>query len=240
MAVTAEQLEQEYQGVRSGRESLSNMRDTLSGTLGINDKRSVIDNLNRTIADANKLLQRAPENVASDTRRIGGPVTESQQNRLISARQTPLLENLNNASNAMGVEQDVLGMLEDQLREALGLERERRSDEDSDFVRRINSLREGEREARRMQFEKEMAELNASFAERQAALRNSSIDMGPLLAVLEQQKQKIGNLSGSLLKRPVSSLTSGATTAINKKTLPTNSKLAQTIATNLIRNLPKF
>lgn len=131
------QLEKEFQQFQKGQPSLGKVRGRISRNVGLGRQRKDVRNLRQTSQDVSNLLRELPANVASESKRLGGAVTQGQVNKLTGARQQPLTNQLRDVTGALGIAQQGQSDLENEVLTRLGLIQSQRQDKSSDFQRRI-------------------------------------------------------------------------------------------------------
>lgn len=144
---TAKQLEEQYQGIRSGRESLTDVEKRLSDELGLNQKRDQLQDISKNILDTRKRLNNVGSDVINRGRELGGPVTEAQRNRLTTVFSQPILKALQGLTDSEGLTRVGMDDINKEIMRKLGILAQERAGEDADYIRRINAQYQDERDA---------------------------------------------------------------------------------------------
>lgn len=144
---TYNELEQQYQQEKAGRESLDSVRSRLEKELGLTDQRRRVGDINRTILDTERLLEGVDPRVAQRARQLGGPVTEGTRQRLVEVQRRPLIQDISKLSRAEETARVGASDLERDLMSKLGIINQDRQSADMDWQRRIGQALSQEQQA---------------------------------------------------------------------------------------------
>lgn len=176
---TAAELEQQYQAIRGGRESYSDIQARLAGELGIADRRKQLENVSKAILDTERLLETVPTAVQLRARQLGGPMTAAQTTRMTSAQSQPFTKQLGELSRTEQSAQVGMNELNTELLRRLGLISQERGEDTADWTRRIAQAQSAEEAARQERLAQ--AQINASrqaFADPNAIVAEYLRNMG--------------------------------------------------------------
>lgn len=152
MPPRSRQLESEFQKVRTDRPSLTEEQARLGQEAGLGERRTALEDVRRNVLSTQKTLRGVPEATTARSRRLGGPVTQAALNRLTTAAQEPLSQQLQRFGESEQFErQGIQGTQEDIARQ-LQLIQTGRTETGEDFRRRIAQAREDELAKRQEEF----------------------------------------------------------------------------------------
>lgn len=186
---TAAELEQQYQGIRGGRESYSDIQNRLAGELGIADRRRQLESVSKAILDTERLLEGVPTAVQLRARQLGGPMTAAQTSRMTSAQSQPFTKQLGELSRTEQTAQVGLNELNTELLRRLGLISQERTEETADWTRRIAAAQAAEQFAE----QKRLQEAQIAAAGNQYGDLTSMLDY---IAALKAGGAEVGGMVG--------------------------------------------
>lgn len=218
---TAAELERQYQEVRGGRKGYGDIQQELSGELGIADRRKQLENISKTILDTERLLEGVPTAVQLRSRQLGGPMTSAQTSRMTSAQSAPFTKQIGELGRAEQSGQVGLNELNTELLRRLGLVSQERSEETSDWTRRIAQAQSEE------QFAKQLALQNAQIN----AQRQQYMDANKIL------EDYYNNLGLRTKGRVGGSITSARTTSRPGTSRSSNARTTTTKAPNFLDSI---
>ena len=149
---TSQQIEGDYQKLRTSRPTLAQEQETLNANAGLPARRTALEDVRRNVLNTQRTLRGVSEATTARSRRLGGPVTQAALTRLTSTAQQPLSEQLQRFGESEQFEQAGIAGTQQDVAAKLALMKSGRDEESQDYLRRIEIARQSEAEKRAQEF----------------------------------------------------------------------------------------